>query len=651
MEPNTSSSAAGTSTAATVDNKKDLTPEQVQTLISLLLTPIEMPNLLSASEHASLLSWNQQMLIQFSPAVGGGSATAVHAHATSSQQASTSMFPAVGELPPIMVDDIFAGQEPLAASTPVPTLLGGQPGQEGLAQPSPSTVPGLPQSSSDGVLGFAGQPAASGEISEWQSDMPLFSPSFGSDQLPLPLPLPQGDDDMVGIIPQPSSDYELAPLPESLCIPSLADITHISTYNMVSTDGGIMPWNCGGSSLDGVGSSISSVPDLTTGAMNPPVLPPVQASPHSGGTGSNFVGFGEPSSTLESELAPAVPSLQVPLVKVKQELVDATTATLCGPEFISLIDDGDEDELDLEAILNLVSDPEALLPEDELDLEPVLNSVPDPEGLPVLDTSCSLVGGPSSETVVALPEKNAISTMGSSSCAQSTHCHDGNVSMGVDTSSSTAKQTCSLPPLPPSSIRAGASSSRRYATIGLNLFTDAEMEIIMKDKHLKELWIADPKRVKRILCNRMSAAKAKARIVNHTMDLERRFETLEIKRKTLCEQLQSLKDGTSELKSQHKEMMMMKEQLEEQTKLKDAVNGLLKIQIQNLNLIMISALQMMNSKMPDGSGSHVNAHQEISPHMVELQQLQVQEQSTEQWQAHAEHVDDTFTGDQHIQDF
>jgi hypothetical protein len=39
----------------------------------------------------------------------------------------------------------------------------------------------------------------------------------------------------------------------------------------------MIPWHCSGSSMD-VGSSISSMPDLTTGAMKAPLLPMKQVS-------------------------------------------------------------------------------------------------------------------------------------------------------------------------------------------------------------------------------------------------------------------------------------------------------------------------------------------------------------------------------------
>jgi hypothetical protein len=64
--------------------------------------------------------------------------------------------------------------------------------------------------------------------------------------------------------------------------------------------------------------------------------------------------------------------------------------------------------------------------------------------------------------------------------------------MGIENSRSTPKV---LQSLPPSSLRAVASRSRSPVT--RVIYTDAEKEIIRKDKNLQELVNTDPKRVKR----------------------------------------------------------------------------------------------------------------------------------------------------------
>ncbi|RLM58191.1 hypothetical protein C2845_PM18G07810 [Panicum miliaceum] len=151
--------------------------------------------------------------------------------------------------------DVFAQPEAPAA-THLPTLLVGGQLREGLEQPSSWTASGLLPASEGACSGFAGQSALLEQIAVWapQSEMPFVSPQSG---------IGAGS-------AQPPSDCELAPLPASLRIPSLEET---NTYNMSSTFGeSMIPWHCGGSSMD-VGSSISTMPDLTTGAMKAPLLP------------------------------------------------------------------------------------------------------------------------------------------------------------------------------------------------------------------------------------------------------------------------------------------------------------------------------------------------------------------------------------------
>ena len=65
--------------------------------------------------------------------------------------------------------------------------------------------------------------------------------------------------------------------------------------------------------------------------------------------------------------------------------------------------------------------------------------------------------------------------------------------MGINNYSSSTPKL--LQPLPPSSLRTGASSSR--SPTARVIFTDAEMEIIGKEKNLQELVNTEPKKVKR----------------------------------------------------------------------------------------------------------------------------------------------------------
>ncbi|KAG2562158.1 hypothetical protein PVAP13_8KG248615 [Panicum virgatum] len=158
----------------------------------------------------------------------------------------------------------ISAQPEAPAATHLPTLLvSGQP-WDVLEQPSSWTAPGMLPASEGAFSGFAGQSALLEQIAAWapQSEMPFVSTPSGSG-------LPPRSGDIIGAgSAQPPSDCELAPLPPSLRIPSLEETNKLSTFGE-----SMLPWHYGSSSMDVGGGSISSMPDLTTGAMKAPLLP------------------------------------------------------------------------------------------------------------------------------------------------------------------------------------------------------------------------------------------------------------------------------------------------------------------------------------------------------------------------------------------
>eukprot|EP00252_Welwitschia_mirabilis_P005834 TRINITY_DN1643_c0_g1_i5.p1 TRINITY_DN1643_c0_g1~~TRINITY_DN1643_c0_g1_i5.p1 ORF type:complete len:506 (-),score=91.87 TRINITY_DN1643_c0_g1_i5:757-2274(-) len=68
-------------------------------------------------------------------------------------------------------------------------------------------------------------------------------------------------------------------------------------------------------------------------------------------------------------------------------------------------------------------------------------------------------------------------------------------------------------------------------------FSEAEMKKIVASEKLVELAMVDPKRVKRILANRQSAARSKERKMRYILELERKVQTLQTEATTLSAQL------------------------------------------------------------------------------------------------------------------
>ncbi|XP_025827842.1 transcription factor VIP1-like isoform X2 [Panicum hallii] len=89
---------------------------------------------------------------------------------------------------------------------------------------------------------------------------------------------------------------------------------------------------------------------------------------------------------------------------------------------------------------------------------------------------------------------------------------------------------------------------------------------------LAELALLDPKRAKRILANRQSAARSKERKIKYTSELERKVQTLQTEATTLSAQLTLLQRDTSGLTTENRELKLRLQAMEEQAKLRDGMS-------------------------------------------------------------------------------
>ncbi|XP_061341633.1 transcription factor VIP1-like [Gastrolobium bilobum] len=104
----------------------------------------------------------------------------------------------------------------------------------------------------------------------------------------------------------------------------------------------------------------------------------------------------------------------------------------------------------------------------------------------------------------------------------------------------------------------------------------------MAPEKLAELSLIDPKRAKRILANRQSAARSKERKVRYTNELERKVQTLQTEATNLSAQLTILQRDTTELTTENKELKMRLEALKQEAQLREDLNEALREEIQRL---------------------------------------------------------------------
>lgn len=130
---------------------------------------------------------------------------------------------------------------------------------------------------------------------------------------------------------------------------------------------------------------------------------------------------------------------------------------------------------------------------------------------------------------------------------------------------------------------------------------------------LAQLSLVDPKRAKRILANRQSAARSKERKVRYTSELERKVQTLQSEATTLSAQVTMMQRDTSGMTIENKELMLRLQALEQQAHLRDALNETLR---EEVNRLKIETGQV---PLPPCNGNNYN--RALPPHFSSHPQL------------------------------
>ncbi|KAE8719104.1 Transcription factor VIP1 [Hibiscus syriacus] len=113
-------------------------------------------------------------------------------------------------------------------------------------------------------------------------------------------------------------------------------------------------------------------------------------------------------------------------------------------------------------------------------------------------------------------------------------------------------------------------------------FTEAELKKIMANEKLAEIAMTDPKRAKRILANRQSAARSKERKMRYISELEHKVQTLQTEATNLSAQLTLLQRDSVGLTNQNNELKFRIQAMEQQAQLRDALNEALTAEVQRL---------------------------------------------------------------------
>ncbi|CAA0831645.1 Transcription factor VIP1 [Striga hermonthica] len=128
------------------------------------------------------------------------------------------------------------------------------------------------------------------------------------------------------------------------------------------------------------------------------------------------------------------------------------------------------------------------------------------------------------------------------------------------------------------------SSSMDENSSGTSYEAESGAKKAMAADRLAELALIDPKRAKRILANRQSAARSKERKTRYAGELERKVQTLQNEATTLSAQITVLQRDTNGLTSENKELKLKLQAMEQQAHLREALNEALKNELQWLKV-------------------------------------------------------------------
>ncbi|XP_058730112.1 bZIP transcription factor 29-like [Vicia villosa] len=199
-------------------------------------------------------------------------------------------------------------------------------------------------------------------------------------------------------------------------------------------------------------------------------------------------------------------------------------------------------------------------------------------------------------------------------------------------------ESSKLPPSPGGLVSPGNSGDGNAAAFSLEFgngeFSGPELKKIMANEKLAEIAMADPKRAKRILANRQSAARSKERKMRYISELEHKVQTLQTEATTLSAQLTLLQRDSVGLTNQNSELKFRLQSMEQQAKLRDALNEALTAEVQRLKIAtaeLNGETHPSNCMIPQHSVNPMMFQQQHRP-PTSQQNIHIQQQQQHQQQ-------------------
>lgn len=142
-------------------------------------------------------------------------------------------------------------------------------------------------------------------------------------------------------------------------------------------------------------------------------------------------------------------------------------------------------------------------------------------------------------------------------------------------------------------------------------FNEVELKKIRADERLTEIAVSDPKRAKRILANRQSAARSKERKLRYISELEHKVQTLQTESSTLSSQIAILQKDHAEFTNQNNELKFRIHAMEQQAQLRDALHETLTAEVQRLKLASMELRE--EGRTSNGMAQHLPTKHNMFP--------------------------------------
>ncbi|KAF8758161.1 hypothetical protein HU200_010680 [Digitaria exilis] len=159
-----------------------------------------------------------------------------------------------------------------------------------------------------------------------------------------------------------------------------------------------------------------------------------------------------------------------------------------------------------------------------------------------------------------------------------------------------------------------------FGTSAMDGVSPAEAKKAMSAAKLAELALIDPKKAKRIINNRQSAARSKERKMRYIAELERKVQFMQREATALATQLALLQRDTAGLTAENSELKIRLQSTEQQVHLQDDLNEALKSELQRLKMAtgqMVNggglAMNFGSSPHPFGTNQQVFHHNQAMP--------------------------------------